>query len=123
MTAGLACAAGFIWIALIFTVIVSAVMVVVTAIPMKSERFLELRITVPESISYEDAFDDLFREYTKSCTLIGVKTTNMGSLFKLKYKVMMRENGKNKEFIDKLRCRNGNLEIAIGLSADNAETL
>ena len=123
MTAGLACAAGFIWISLIFTVIVSVVMIAVTAIPMKNERCLELRITVPESISYEEVFDDLFEEYTKSCTLISVKTTNMGSLFKLKYRVLMRDPVRNKEFIDKLRCRNGNLESAIGFSADNAETL
>ena len=123
MTAGLACAAGFIWIALIVTVIVSVVMVVVTAIPMQNDRMLELRITVPESISFESAFDDLFNEYTKSCTLINVKTTNMGSLFKLKYRVMLRDKSKMKEFMDSLRCRNGNLEIAIGVSASGEESL
>lgn len=123
MTAGLACAAGFVWISLIFTVIVCLVMIAVTAVPMMNERCLELRITVPESLSFESAFDDLFDEYTKSCTLIGVKTTNMGSLFKLKYRIILRDKGKMKEFMDELRCRNGNLEISIGVSADSAELL
>lgn len=123
MTSGLACAAGFIWISLIFTVIVCVLIVAVTAVPLKSERFLELRITVPESISFENAFDDLFVEYTKNCNLISVKTINMGSLYKLKYRIVLRNKGQMKEFIDNLRCRNGNLEVAIGVSAENAETL
>jgi len=123
MTAGLACAAGFIWIALIFTAMVGLLIVAVTAVPLASERCLELRITVPESISFEDAFDDLFSEYAKSCTLINVKTTNMGSLFKLKYRIMLKGNVSKKEFIDKLRCRNGNLEVALGVSAESTETL
>ena len=123
MTAGLACAAGFIWVALIFTVIVGALIIAVTAVPFKDEKFLELRITVPESLSFEDAFDDLFEEYTKQSELISVKTAGMGSLYRLKYKVMLKGDTAQKEFIDKLRCRNGNLEISLGVCADDVETL
>lgn len=123
MTAGLACAAGYIWIALIFTLIVCVLIVLLGAIPMKDERALELRITVPESLSFEDAFDDIFDEYLKGRTLLCVKTSNMGSLYKLKYRVTLKERGKTKEFIDKLRCRNGNLELSLGIAADTADTL
>lgn len=123
MTAGLACAAGYIWIALIFTVIVCALIVLLGAVPSRSARALELRITVPESLSFEDAFDDLFDEYLSECRLLGVKTSNMGSLYKLKYRVMLKEDGKTRELIDKLRCRNGNLEISLGVAADTLETL
>lgn len=123
MTAGLACAAGYIWIALIFTLIVCALMLLFSIIPMKNESALELRITVPESLCFEDAFDDIFDEYLKSRTLLGVKTSNMGSLYKLRYRVCFKQSGKTKEFIDRLRCRNGNLELSLTVAADTQDTL
>lgn len=113
MTAGLACAAGYIGIALMFSVIISAVMVVLTFVPLGEDRTAELHITVPESLRFSGEFDDVFEKYTKRHRLVKTKTTNMGSLYKLLYKVELKDRKTVQEFIDELRCRNGNLEIAL----------
>ena len=62
-------------------------------------------------------FEEVFEEYTSSCDLVHVKTTNMGSMFRLTYDVVLKDAGKEKELIDKLRCRNGNLEITVSKQA------
>lgn len=113
MTAGLACAAGYVVIAVIFTVLVSAVMIVLGYITFGYDKTMDMRITVPETLCFADAFDDLFQEYTGKHRLVKTKTTNMGSLYKLEYKIELKDKNKIQEFIDKLRCRNGNLEIMI----------
>lgn len=123
MTAGLAAAAGFVGIALLFTVITSLLMLVLSRIPVKSERSLDLRITIPETVNYATAFDDLFDKYTKNHQFVSVKTTNMGSLYKLLYRVELKDRETTKEFIDALRCRNGNLEIALADAAERGEEL
>lgn len=123
MTAGLACAAGFVYISLIFTVIVSAVLLVLQFIPLGGEREMDLLITIPESLRFADEFEDIFKEYTQSHRLVKTKTTNMGSLYKLFYKVRFKDRSKMQEFIDKLRCRNGNLEISVAESAEGVEEL
>lgn len=123
MTSGLACAAGFIYIALIFTAIVSAVLLVLQFIPLGGEKEMDLLITVPESLRFADEFEDLFKEYTFKNRLVKTKTTNMGSLYKLYYKIQLKDRKKIQEFIDKLRCRNGNLEILIAESAEGSEDL
>ena len=108
--AGLAVAGAF-----SLTVLVLAVLFVLTLLgfgEVKSGRRV-LNIVIPESLNYDEVFSDLFEKYTKSCELIRVKTTNMGSLFKLRYAVELRDVSKEKEFIDELRVRNGNLEISI----------
>ncbi len=113
MTAGLACAAGYVAVAVLFTVILCIGMIVVSLIPVRVERELELHITIPESLSYSDAFEDLFATYLKKVTLVSVKTTNMGSLYKLLYRVELKDRAQSKALIDDLRCRNGNLEICL----------
>ena len=113
MTAGLACAGGYVAIALLFTLIVCLGMVIVSLIPMGSERSMDLHITIPESLRYANEFDDLFDKYLKAHRLIQVKTTNIGSLYKLHYRVEMKDAKQGQAFIDELRCRNGNLEIAL----------
>ena len=123
MTAGLACAAGYIAAALLFTVIASALMALLSRVPMRCERFMELHVTVPESLHFADAFDDLFGQYTKTWKLIKAKTSNMGSLYKLDYKIEMKEPGAMQEFLDALRCRNGNLEIALLNANEGGEEL
>ena len=72
-----------------------------------------LRITVPETLEYSGAFDDAFERYLKKAENTGVKTTGMGSMFRLSYKIQMRDPAEEKQFIDELRTRNGNLEISI----------
>lgn len=113
MTAGLACAGGYVGIALVFTVLVSLGMLVMAFIPMGSDRSMDLHITIPESLRYANEFDDLFDKYLKSHRLLQAKTTNMGSLYKLHYRVEMKDAKQSQSFIDELRCRNGNLEIAL----------
>ena len=73
----------------------------------------ELRITIPEDLNYSEVFTDILRDYTQDSELVSVKTSNMGSLFKLRYNVTLKDEMKQKEFIDKLRTRNGNLEISM----------
>ena len=113
MTAGLSCAGGYVGIALLFTLIVCLGMMVISLIPMGSERSMDLLITIPESLRYANEFDDLFTKYLKAHRLIQAKTTNMGSLYKLHYRVEMKDVKQGQAFIDELRCRNGNLEIAL----------
>ncbi len=116
MTAGIACAAGYVTIAIAFTIAINAVMAAVALIPFGSEKSMSLHITIPESLNFANEFDDLFDSYTSKHRLVKVKTTNMGSLYKLFYEIEMKEPGKMQEFIDKLRCRNGNLEVMISES-------
>ena len=72
-----------------------------------------LKITMPESLDYASVFDDTFQHYLTSCENAGVKTTGMGSMFRLSFKIRMKNPGEEKAFIDELRTRNGNLEISI----------
>ena len=123
MTAGLACASGYVAIALVFTVLVALVMLVLSLIPIGEERSMDLHITIPESLRFAGAFDDLFTKYTRACRLVRARTTNMGSLYKLQYRVRMKDSGQIQAFIDELRCRNGNLEISLCELLENAEEL
>ena len=120
---GLACAAGYVAIALLFTLIASGLILLLSCVPMSCERFAALHITVPESLHFANAFDDLFEQYTKSRKLVKAKTSNMGSLYKLDYKIEMKDPDRLQEFLDALRCRNGNLEIAILNDTEGGEEL
>ena len=82
-------------------------------ITKQSNTYKTITITIPENLNYTDVFDEIFEQYTSSHSLIRVKTTNMGSLFRLTYDIILRDINNEKEFIDKLRTRNGNLEITI----------
>ena len=79
-----------------------------------------LHVTIPEDLDYVEVFDDLLAEYTEKHSLVNVKTTNMGSLFKLTYQITFREANVEKAFIDAVRCRNGNLEVALS-NQENGE--
>lgn len=79
----------------------------------KNSRYKTLHITIPEDLDYTEVFEPIFREYASIYELVQVKTTNMGSLFRLTYNLKLNCAGKEKEMIDKLRCRNGNLEITV----------
>ena len=123
MAAGLSCAAGYVALALLFSVVIGGGMALAARLPFRSERELELRITIPESLSYTEAFTDLFSRYVKHVSLISVKTTNMGSLYKLLYRVELKDRSESKAFIDALRCRNGNLEISLAEASERGEEL
>ncbi|MDD3174523.1 MAG: DUF4956 domain-containing protein [Herbinix sp.] len=116
MAIGLATGTGYIAAAILFVLIVGGVTVFynTTSFGEPKQSIKELKITIPEGIDYMEVFSDLFKEYTSKSELIKVKTSNMGSLFKLQYQITLKNPAKEKVFIDELRCRNGNLEIACG---------
>lgn len=125
MAVGLASGMGYLAIALVFTVIVGAASLLLTALGLgkspRSEK--DLKITIPEGLDYTGVFDDLFAEYTLHHELYSVRTTNMGSLFKLTYRITLKDSSREKAFIDALRCRNGNLEIICSRVALETEGL
>ena len=95
MTAGLTCAAGYLTVALLFTIIAAGAMLLLSHVPMNCDRFTELHITVPESVHFANAFDDLFEQYTRSRKLIKARTSGMGSLYKLNYRIEMKNPGRS----------------------------
>ena len=117
MAVGLASGMGFITLAVLITMTAGIFILILEKLqfgkPVSRER--ELRITIPEDLNYMGVFDDLFQTYTKFSHLERVKTTNMGTMYELSYRVELRNMAKEKEFIDELRCRNGNLSIIYGL--------
>lgn len=125
MAVGLATGMGYLAVAAVFVLVVGAVNALFTATRFGEPRRMEktLRITIPESLDYTGVFDDLFAQYTTQYTLNEVKTTNMGSLFRLSYRICLKDAAREKEFLDALRCRNGNLEIICGQAVFGQEGL
>ena len=117
MGAGLIAGMGYLGFAVLFTLVMCAVFVLYNCLDFGAKKnaatFKTFTITIPEDLDYSGVFDDIFAEFTRSHDLIRVKTTNMGSMFKLTYNVELTDATREKEMIDKLRCRNGNLEIAV----------
>ncbi|MFI3141513.1 MAG: DUF4956 domain-containing protein [Clostridia bacterium] len=112
---GLAIGMGYIAIAYVFAIMIIAFNIIVALTNFGEKKATQriFTITMPEDLNYTRVFDDLFKKYTKNTELINVKTTNMGSLFKLRYEIDLIDEHKEKEFIDQIRCRNGNLEITV----------
>ena len=123
MTAGLACAAGYVIIALLFTLLVSLVILLLSHLRFGQKEIYELHITIPETLQFAGAFDDLFAKYTNSHKLIKMRTSNMGSLYRLSYDIELKDAAASQAFIDELRCRNGNLEILITEKVEGADAL
>lgn len=123
MTAGITCAAGYVGVAVLFSVLISIVAVILAKLNPVNNGELDLKIVCPESLSYVNAFDEVFAEFTKSHRLVKVKTTDMGSLYKLYYKVSVKDVKRSKEFIDAIRCINGNLEIYLAEADERNEEL
>ncbi len=113
---GLATGMGYVAVAAAFFAVMAAFLLLLTATGFGAgaadER--ELRITIPESLDYDGLFDDLFEKYTRFADLERVKTTNMGTLYELSYKIVLRDARGSKAFLDELRTRNGNLNIICG---------
>ena len=119
---GLATGMGYVAVAAVFFVIIAAFTLLLTALGFgaRASDERELRITIPENLDYDGLFDDLFRKYTRSADLDRVKTTNMGTLYELSYKITLREGASVKAFLDELRTRNGNLNIICGRPVEKA---
>lgn len=125
MAIGLATGTGYIGAAALFVLIIG-----LARILLSFSRFGEqkgparlLRIIIPESLDYTSVFDEIFGQYLQKWELKQVKTTNMGSLFRLDYEVVLKDTREEKNMIDDLRCRNGNLEILLGRPINEKEEL
>jgi uncharacterized membrane protein YhiD involved in acid resistance len=125
MAVGLATGMGYVAIAVLFVTIIGGINVLynVTRIYEPRQQEKELRITIPEGLDYMGIFDDLFDQFTTKQELIKVKTANMGSLYKLSYRIKLKNPTLEKALIDQLRCRNGNLEIICGKVSYGSEEL
>lgn len=127
MASGLITGTGYLGIAAIFTAIMCLAFLLLNKLDFgykrNADKYKSIRVVVPEDLDYTGVFDDVFREYTSSCELVQVKTTNMGSMFRLTYDVVLKDPSREKELIDRLRCRNGNLEINVSRQATAATEL
>ena len=116
MGAGLIAGMGYLGFAALFTVIMCAVFLLYNLLANKTgdEKANKiLKITIPEDLDYTGVFDDIFEYYTSKNELVSVKTTNMGSMFRLTYTITLKDAKAEKEMLDKIRVRNGNLEIMV----------
>ena len=125
MAAGLACGTRHLTIAVLFTLLICGVSYVYNRFGLSADLSSErtLRITVPESLDYGSAFDDVLNKYNYDWKLDEVKTTNMGSLFRLTYTIVIKNEANQKQMLDELRERNGNLEISCGRPVTDREKL
>ena len=125
MAIGLATGMGYLTFALLATVMVGLIFVILykTSFGEVKQDEKELRITIPENLDYTEIFDDLFETYTSEYTLDKVKTTNLGSMYELHYHIILKDQTKEKNFIDDLRCRNGNLTIICSRVSSRKEEL
>ena len=116
MTLGLALGMGYIGLAAVFFFVMTAFTLLLTVLRFGDTKEGErtLKISIPENLDYEGLFDDLFAQYTETSELDKVKTSNMGTLYELTYRIVLKDAAKTKEFMDALRCRNGNLNITCG---------
>ncbi|MBR4911003.1 MAG: DUF4956 domain-containing protein [Clostridia bacterium] len=116
MSAGLIAGMGYLAYAVLFTVILCLVFMIYNAVSFGEQTassYKTLAVTIPEDLNYTEIFDDILKKYTSRYELKKVKTTNMGSMFRLTYDVYLKDRKLEKEMIDEIRVRNGNLEIAI----------
>jgi len=117
MGAGLIAGMGYLGFAVLFALILCAVFMLYSHLDFGAKKnaavYKTFHITIPENLDYSNVFDEIFHTYTRTYELTGVKTTNKGSMFRLTYDVVLKDATKEKELIDKLRCRNGNLEINV----------
>lgn len=116
MAVGIAAGMGHLAYAAVFTVIISAAMIGLYRIRFGEKRNGErqLRILIPEELDYTEIFDDLFETYMSHVSLEKVKTSNLGTMYELTYSICMKDWSKEKELIDSIRCRNGNLTVSCG---------
>lgn len=127
MCSGLISGMGYLGYAVLFSLILGVVFLIYNRLSFekdkKATKHRTLRITIPEDLDYTTVFDDLMKQYTSYCKTVSVKTSGMGSLYRLRYDITLKDVLKEKEFIDELRCRNGNLEIIMSEKETHNEEL
>ena len=122
MAAGLACGLGYVTFAAAFTAVMLLLLILISAFGFadRNEGRKQLKIVIPESLNYNSVFDDLFDKYTSENRLNKVKTTNMGTMYELTYEIRLKNDDAEKDFIDELRVRNGNLNISVGIMPESS---
>ncbi len=125
MAAGLATGMGFLSFAVLMTAIIGGVFLLLekTRFGESKRERKDLRVTIAEHLDYTEIFDDIFRQYTDQCDLQRVKTTNLGSMYELEYHIVLKDLRREKEMLDAIRCRNGNLTVICGRRAAIQEEL
>ena len=125
MTIGIICGTGYVTIAAIFTALLCLVMflLTVTGFGKISENDRYLKITIPESLNYDEVFESVLNKYCSNWELESIKTLTLGSLFRIEYKVTLNDASKTKKMIDEIRTKNGNLEIMCSKPATNRDEL
>ncbi len=127
MSVGLVAGMGYLGFAVLFAVILSIVSMLYSSLEFgarkNGERYKTLRITLPEDLDYGGVFAPVLEQYTFRWELIHVRTTNMGSMFRLTYQVILRDPRNEKEMIDAIRCRNGNLDVELSRQETSVDAL
>ena len=120
MAIGLALGIGFAGYAVLFSIMLCLIMFVLakTNFGKKKNVPKSLKIMMPENMDYEGAFDDIFERYTTTCEMQRVRTADLGSLLEVQYDILRKKDTSEKELIDALRCRNGNLTITISMKEE-----
>lgn len=124
---GLIAGLGYVVIASIVAVALSALYVILSSINIWDHKRMSeeklLKVTIPEDLNYNEAFDAILKTHLKSYELVEIKTTGMGSLFRLSYKVELLVKDSEKTLIDELRVKNSNLEISLLPYVENTKAL
>lgn len=125
MTIGLATSLGYIKFSIILAILLCIILFGLEKVKFGETKQdeKELKITIPENLDYVDIFDDIFQKYLKKVVLKQVKTTNLGSMYELSYYIQLKDERYEKEMIDDIRCRNGNLTIICGRGTFDQEEL
>lgn len=118
LAVGLTCGMGYIGYAIIFTIILCGLMFLLTKNKLFSTngKSMNLKITIPENLNYDGVFDEVFEKYTNSYNIEMIRTRDFGSLFELNYSIILKSDINQKNFLDDLRCKNGNLNITLTCS-------
>ena len=121
IAAGLACGVGLYGYGALFVIVLCVLMFICEKYKFFEKKSLQenLKITIPENLNYQGAFDDILEKYTQKYSLTRIKTTDLGSLFEVCYHVIMKDNQNEQEFLNELRCRNGNLNIVLAVAPSN----
>ena len=123
MALGLAAGMGFLGTAMLLMIVSGGITILLISLPAGRAGRKELKITIPENLDYSGIFDDIFAKYTKKSELVRVRTVNMGSLYELCYQVDLKSEFIEKNMLDEIRCRNGNLTIVCGRLPDGRDEL
>ena len=125
LAVGLTCGMGYIGYAVIFTAILSTLMFVLDIAKFTSPKgkSMHLKITIPEDLNYDGVFDEVLNTYTNTYQIERIRTRDFGALFELNYMIQLKDDINQKQFLDELRCRNGNLNISLTLSGFDEKAL